>query len=408
MAGRENEIISASPNRSPSGAPSAVLPPETTSSNIPFRTPPAVLQQLPDSVEVPLNEAPNSGAWSTVATPGSEAFDPAPSASTRLAVTSAINRWNAAAEADTLQFAPQRPDDQGPVSTISDSTKKVHFSPSVVGGLSSTDGSPPASPDVRRRDPIGPTTTYGIYAPAAQPQTITSSTSSLSRRDPTMAPLPDSSPSGSSHASPEGSPLRKPFGRLRSGSSPPNDSKLGGSPPGAGGTSRSSPPRPRRNSLQTSGPPPPPVPPVSSSAHERRSSVSARSPPEAPIKPQLYSAYPPPPQVPPNSSSFTTASTLVSPSLGRTNGSPNLPMMTGLPPASINNPVSSPYIGSYAPKPPSPPTHYAAAPPPPVELTPSLISKAQKHCRYAISALEYEDAEQARKELRTALALLGG
>lgn len=83
-------------------------------------------------------------------------------------------------------------------------------------------------------------------------------------------------------------------------------------------------------------------------------------------------------------------------------------MMTGLPPASINNPVSSPYIGSYAPKPPSPPTHYAAAPPPPVELTPSLISKAQKHCRYAISALEYEDAEQARKELRTALALLGG
>lgn len=43
-----------------------------------------------------------------------------------------------------------------------------------------------------------------------------------------------------------------------------------------------------------------------------------------------------------------------------------------------------------------------------VELTPSLVVKVQKHCRYAISALDYEDAEQARKELRAALALLGG
>ena len=44
----------------------------------------------------------------------------------------------------------------------------------------------------------------------------------------------------------------------------------------------------------------------------------------------------------------------------------------------------------------------------PVELTPGIISKAQKHCRFAISALNYDDAEQARKELRAALALLGG
>lgn len=35
------------------------------------------------------------------------------------------------------------------------------------------------------------------------------------------------------------------------------------------------------------------------------------------------------------------------------------------------------------------------------------IAKAQKHCRFAISALEYEDAEQARKELRAALKVLG-
>jgi len=42
-----------------------------------------------------------------------------------------------------------------------------------------------------------------------------------------------------------------------------------------------------------------------------------------------------------------------------------------------------------------------------MELTSTQIAKAQKHCRFAISALEYEDAEQARKELRAALAVLG-
>ncbi|KAF8167615.1 Vta1 like-domain-containing protein [Crassisporium funariophilum] len=53
-------------------------------------------------------------------------------------------------------------------------------------------------------------------------------------------------------------------------------------------------------------------------------------------------------------------------------------------------------------------------PPPPipapvvVELTPGIIAKAQKHCRFAISSLDYEDAEQAKKELRAALAILGG
>ncbi|KIJ64393.1 hypothetical protein HYDPIDRAFT_40144, partial [Hydnomerulius pinastri MD-312] len=43
-----------------------------------------------------------------------------------------------------------------------------------------------------------------------------------------------------------------------------------------------------------------------------------------------------------------------------------------------------------------------------VELTPSILAKAQKHCRFAISALDYEDAEQAKKELRAALEILGG
>ena len=43
----------------------------------------------------------------------------------------------------------------------------------------------------------------------------------------------------------------------------------------------------------------------------------------------------------------------------------------------------------------------------PAELTPQVIARAQKHCRFAISALDYEDAEQAIKELRQALRMLG-
>ncbi|KAI0756746.1 Vta1 like-domain-containing protein [Daedaleopsis nitida] len=44
----------------------------------------------------------------------------------------------------------------------------------------------------------------------------------------------------------------------------------------------------------------------------------------------------------------------------------------------------------------------------PAELTPQVVARAQKHCRFAISALDYEDAEQAVKELRAALRMLGG
>ncbi|KIM47740.1 hypothetical protein M413DRAFT_208471 [Hebeloma cylindrosporum] len=94
-------------------------------------------------------------------------------------------------------------------------------------------------------------------------------------------------------------------------------------------------------------------------------------------------------------------------------------------PPQLPIPPSSTHV---LPPPASPPRNYIYAPPPSqtspttqsgrygnalaptaeVELTPGLIAKAQKHCRFAISSLDYEDAEQARKELRAALALLGG
>ncbi|EMD41969.1 hypothetical protein CERSUDRAFT_102355 [Gelatoporia subvermispora B] len=68
-------------------------------------------------------------------------------------------------------------------------------------------------------------------------------------------------------------------------------------------------------------------------------------------------------------------------------------------------------VARRAPGPP-PPARFAAdetvATNVPVQLTPALISRVQKHCRFAVSSLDYEDAEQAKKELRMALQLLGG
>jgi vacuolar protein sorting-associated protein VTA1 len=61
-----------------------------------------------------------------------------------------------------------------------------------------------------------------------------------------------------------------------------------------------------------------------------------------------------------------------------------------------------------APHPPAPALIPTPLPLNDFQLTPTVIAKAQKHCRFAISSLDYEDAEQARKELRAALALLGG
>lgn len=84
--------------------------------------------------------------------------------------------------------------------------------------------------------------------------------------------------------------------------------------------------------------------------------------------------------------------------------------MTGLPPVASNQATPPSHLPNYTPKPPSPPSRHPVPtfePLTPVELSPALIAKAQKHCRYAISALEYEDPEQARKELHAALAILG-
>ncbi|KAF8527841.1 Vta1 like-domain-containing protein [Hysterangium stoloniferum] len=86
---------------------------------------------------------------------------------------------------------------------------------------------------------------------------------------------------------------------------------------------------------------------------------------------------------------------------------------SGSPPTAL--PVVPSIPAGYTPLPPPPsalhPTpRYSIVPLDPVrkDLSPTQISRIQKHCRFAISALDYEDAETARKELHAALAMLEG
>ncbi|EPQ60342.1 DUF605-domain-containing protein [Gloeophyllum trabeum ATCC 11539] len=76
-------------------------------------------------------------------------------------------------------------------------------------------------------------------------------------------------------------------------------------------------------------------------------------------------------------------------------------------PSASFQPPPPPSQPAYAAPPPPPPI-LPPAPPEPVEVSPQVIAQTQKHCRYAISALDYEDVETARKELRIALGMLGG
>lgn len=71
---------------------------------------------------------------------------------------------------------------------------------------------------------------------------------------------------------------------------------------------------------------------------------------------------------------------------------------------------SAPAASAHAPPPPPPalpPAAHAPAARPRDESDPMTVAQVQKHCRWAVSALNYDDFETARKELRLALAMLG-
>ena len=78
------------------------------------------------------------------------------------------------------------------------------------------------------------------------------------------------------------------------------------------------------------------------------------------------------------------------------------------PPPPHSVPTFTSPISSIVPLPTTEFIHTPPYPPPrDLELTPKLIAKAQKHCRFAMSALDYEDTQHAIRELKAALEILG-
>lgn len=81
-----------------------------------------------------------------------------------------------------------------------------------------------------------------------------------------------------------------------------------------------------------------------------------------------------------------------------------------------NNPFQQPmqtsiYQRSQQAPPPAQQQHHFQYIPPPVqvakEVTPEDMTMAQKHARWAVSALDYEDVETAIKQFRLGLRMLG-
>lgn len=139
---------------------------------------------------------------------------------------------------------------------------------------------------------------------------------------------------------------------------------------------------------------------------ERQPSPMAVTPPPMPPKPFNASVVPSHPPTYPDDDVQASFATQNLPQIP-----PSLPLVPSAPPyiaPSADFPVQH-AAPTMPPPPPLPvPVSPVSVPSAAIELAPALVVKVQKHCRYAISALDYEDAEQAKKELHTALELLGG
>jgi len=120
-----------------------------------------------------------------------------------------------------------------------------------------------------------------------------------------------------------------------------------------------------------------------------------------PSAPPDIDVFPPTPSFPPEVEPVQDVAATAPPEAT----DPHLPRCHQPPPPPP--PYAPPAAGFRPPPPPPMPVHVPVSAPS-GELPPSLIVKIQKHCRFAISSLDYEDAEQARRELRAALELLGG
>lgn len=149
-----------------------------------------------------------------------------------------------------------------------------------------------------------------------------------------------------------------------------------------------------------------PPPPLDNPGSPPRSLPSV---PDIPTSPSLSSRNGQHPSAPPDLPDFSSF-TGDAPS-GPISDPRRPPSLPSQPPTSV--PAQRPNASRSVPPPASVPPA-ASAPvseawqPEPNNIDPMVISAAQKHAKWAISALNYEDLETAKVELRKALSLIGG
>ncbi|KDQ20475.1 hypothetical protein BOTBODRAFT_169225 [Botryobasidium botryosum FD-172 SS1] len=272
-------------------------------------------------------------------------------------------------------------DELAPLPTLPIPIKKVHFSPSVTGGMSSiASSSPPGSPSSYAESTVSP------LEIALSPQSShTTNLSDISG--------PPKSPGG--------------YGGYVPGSKP--------SPPAK--------PAHLSNSPRSYSPPKGPEPPTSS---------SRSSPPGSAATYHVTNYYSSPRSSPPLKTSPTQSPAALTPRplttpLSKDRASPpRRPFtMPSAPPGSSPRhsphasapPLPSPYGNSYNPSPPrrlsppgrlSPPRRPSPPRPLPTFLPHEIVEQTKRHARFAMSALDYDDLDTARKELQLALDYVNG
>ncbi|KAM0788760.1 hypothetical protein ACM66B_002851 [Microbotryomycetes sp. NB124-2] len=133
------------------------------------------------------------------------------------------------------------------------------------------------------------------------------------------------------------------------------------------------------------------------------------STPVPPTTHQTAELEPPPPHEPDSSGFASAVFPSAPPSIPQPSAPPTAPSQPApsLPRQAVPPPQPLASAARAAPVTPLPSAPAAAAALPDT-LDPSVVSNIQKHAKWAISALNYDDYETARKELRLALSMLGG
>ncbi|KAG9074182.1 hypothetical protein FS749_014284, partial [Ceratobasidium sp. UAMH 11750] len=295
----------------------------------------------PKSAEPPIPQTPGkqTSPTSSYSTPGRASPPSAPPPSVATSVSSHTSGTPTGSPAPTSDDSPATTPTSGPTLTVSEQPtalvlppRRVHFSGSTVGGLSSV-----ASSEASSSPPSSPGHTPTELSPTHMPLQIT-------------GPPPTTSPTHSRHYEPT---PRAPPAILP----PPDMSPDSILPPLSTALVR---PQSYQISRAATGP---------SVAYPTASAPPYPEPTYAPPPPHVHHHH---------HHSFSGSQSLVH-----------------VPQASYSYVPATPRVAN-------------ASPPLPSTISGQATQRAQKHAKFAISALDYDDLETARKELLSALAIVNG